>query len=539
MNDESGEAAVRKRRARISPVWLIPVGAILIGCWLVYQNFVSRGPEVVLLLETAEGLEAGSTAVKVRSVEVGHVKSVRLTDDYDGAIAVLQMDPGTRELLASDSRFWVVKPRIGRQGISGLGTILSGAYIQLRPGTKPTTAYRFTALEHPPVTAADAPGVSIVLTSDTAGALNVGDPVIYQGRTVGMVETAEFSVEHKRMRYRVFIQAPYDRIITEATQFWLRSGIDIHIGAEGVDIRTTSLQAIFTGGVTFGLPQGVPPGDPVTDGARFKLYSTRSAARQDRFDQEIRYLILLDDSVRGLSAGAPVLYRGIRIGTVKQVPYFTADYDYSQLNEFRIPILIAIEPQRISDWVDWTREQWRRNMRQLFENGLRATIKSANLLTGAMLISLQFSDDESGYTLRKVGGYPVFPSTPGAINSIQQQISDLLEKFNKLQINDLIKDLQETLKAIETATESLNALFRTEQTRHLASELLDTLTALQKTLSAYQQGAPVYRELSRSLSRFNRILSDLAPLIETLNSNPNALIFGSDEVPDPIPQAAQ
>lgn len=539
MNDETAEVSIRKRRARISPVWLIPLAAILIGCWLVYQNFISRGPEITLLLDTAEGLKAGSTAVKVHSVEVGHVKSVRLTDDYNGTVAVIQMNPGTWELLAADSKFWVVKPRIGRHGISGLGTILSGAYIQLQPGSKPAHSYRFTVLEHPPVTSSNAPGVSITLTSDTSNALNVGDPVIYQGRTVGLVETAEFSVKNKRMRYRVFIQAPYNQIITQTTQFWLRSGIDIHIGADGMDVRTGSLQSIFTGGVTFGLPKGVQPGNAIADGAHFKLYATRNAAREDRFDQEIRYLVLLKTSVRGLSEGAPVLYRGIRIGTVKEVPYYTPDYDFSQLNGFRIPVLIAIEPQRISDWIDWPANKWRTNMKKLFEHGLRASIKSANLLTGAMLISLKFVEDSNSYKHRKLGGLVVFPSTPAAINSIQQQISDLLEKFNQLELNSVMKSIQDTLKAIESTTQGLNRLVQSDKTQRLAGELQDTLEALQKTLNAYQQGTPVYQELSRSLSRFNRILSELAPLLKTLNKNPNALIFGSDNKPDPIPQAAQ
>lgn len=534
----SDNTAIHARRARISPVWLIPLGAILIGCWLVYQNFLSRGPEIVLALDTAEGLEAGSTAVKVRNVEVGHVESVRLTDDYDGALATIQMNPGTAPLLSADSRFWVVKPRIGRQGISGLSTILSGAYIQLRPGSKEEKAYRFQVIDHPPVTSTGAPGVSIMLTSNSATALNVGDPIMFQGQAVGLVETVEFSVEHKRMRYRVFIKAPYDKIITQATQFWLRSGIDVHIGADGLDIRTGSLQTIFTGGVTFGLPEGVPPGGAVTDGAHFELYPTRSAARQDRFDKEIPFIVLLNDSVRGLSDGAPVLYRGIRLGTVKHVPHFTPDYDYSQLNEFRIPILIVIEPQRITDWVDWTLAEWHKNMRILFQNGLRATITSANLLTGAMLISLEFVDGAPDYKLHKMGGYTVFPSTPGAITSIQQQMSDLLKKFNNLDIGGVITNLQATLEAIEAATQSLNKLLGADGTEQLAGELQQTLDALQHTLAAYQQGTPVYQELNSALAHFNRILGELTPLLETLNKNPNALIFGADKQPDPIPQAA-
>lgn len=538
MTDTNDHALV-KHRARISPVWLIPVAAVLIGCWLVYQNFLARGPQAILALETAEGLEAGRTPVKVNNVQVGHVASVRLTDDYSGAVAEIQMNPGTSALLAADSRFWVVKPRIGRQGISGLGTILSGAYIELLPGNKPTLAHRFEALQHPPVTSSGQPGVSVILTSANASGLNAGDPVVYQGQTVGLVETAKFSVEHRRMKYRVFIQAPYSEIITNTTQFWLRAGIDLHIGADGVDVRTGSLQTVITGGLTFGQSQGVKPGAAIDDGAQFKLYATRAAARQERFDRQLKYIALFADSVRGLSSGAPVLYRGIRIGTVKQVPFFTSDYDMSQLGGFRIPVLIAIEPQRISNWIEWDDQQWRQNMHKLFRHGLRATIESANLLTGAMLISLHFVDDKNGYDVRQLGNYPVFPSAPGTISNIQQQIAALLNKFNHLELNGIIKGLQKTLAALSTTTRSLNKVLADDSTQQLASELNDTLAALQKTLGAYQQGAPVYQELGNSLEQLNRILRDLEPLIETLNRNPNALVFGAKPEQDPVPQAAQ
>jgi len=538
LNTHNNEEAAVKHRARISPVWLIPVAAALIGCWLVYQNFLSRGPEITLRLATAEGLEAGHTPVKVNSVEVGHVEAIRLTDDYSGAIAEIRMNPGTTELLAADSRFWVVKPRIGRQGISGLNTILSGAYIQLLPGEKADTALHFKALRHPPITSTGVPGVSLILTGSSASSLNAGDPVVYQGQTVGKVETVEFSAEHRRMRYRVFIKAPYSQIITATTQFWMRSGIDLHIGADGVNVRTGSLQTIVAGGITFSQPEGVAPGEPIDDGSHFTLYPTRAAARQDRFDWQIRYGLLLPDSVRGLTDGAPVLYRGIRIGTVKQVPYFTPDLDYSKLDGFRVPVLIAIEPQRISNWLDWSEEEWRTNMQKLFGHGLRATIESANFLTGAMLISLHFKDGKSDYTPRSVGGFPVFPTAPGTISNIQQQITALLKKFNDLQLSGIVSSMQKTLATISTTTQSLNALLKADNTQKLAAELADTLGALQQTLTAYQQGAPVYQQLGESLQHLNRILRDLEPLINTLNKKPNALIFGAPPSQDPVPQAA-
>lgn len=531
------EQAKIKRRFPISPVWLIPVAAALIGCWLVYESFATRGPEVLLRLDTAQGLVAGSTPVKVRSVEVGHVAEVRLTDDYSGTLAVIQMNPGTEKLLAADSQFWVVKVHLGLQGVSGLQTILSGAYIQLHPGDQSETADHFTALEHPPITSSDTPGVSLMLNSVSGASLNPGDPVVYQGQTVGLVEAVTFSTEQKRMQYQVFVRAPYSEIITRTTQFWVRSGINVSIGADGLEVQTGSLKSIIIGGVTFGQPPDVNPGKPVAAGAAFKLYPTISAARQDRYDWQIGYVVLFDDSVVGLSTGAPVLFQGIRVGTVKQVPYFTDDFDVRKFSEVRIPALIVIEPQRIEDWIDWNTVQWRFNLQLLFHAGLRASVETANLLTGAMRVRLRMTDDESDYTAQKIGGYPVFPSVPGTVSGIRQQLAASLTKINELELNSLVSQMHATLASIETTSQSVNTLFESGKAAGLASDLQITLGELQKTLAAYQQGAPVYDELNDSLTRLNRILGQVEPLVENLGENPNALIFGQDAKQDPVPQA--
>lgn len=537
MSEDDTEQARIKRRFPISPVWLIPVMAALIGCWLVYQSFLSRGSEVVLELASAQGLHAGSTPVKVRSVQVGYVESVRLTEDYRSTIAVIQMNPDTEALLAADSQFWVVKPRVGIQGVSGLQTLLSGAYIRLHPGNKSVTADRFTALEHPPITTFGAPGVSLLLSSVSGASINPGDPVVYLGQTVGLVETVTFSVEHKRMQYQVFVRKPYSRIITRTTQFWVRSGINVSIGADGLEVQTGSLESIVMGGVTFGQPPGVNPGESVTDGAHFKLYPTMNAARQDRFDWKIPYVVLFDDSVVGLSAGAPVLFQGLRVGTVKQVPYFTDDFDVTSFKVVHIPVLIEIEPQRIEDWIGWTTEQWRFNLHLLFQAGLRASVETANLLTGAMRVRLRMSDDESGYTAYTIGRYPVFPSAPGTASSLRQQLAASLNKINEFDLDSLVSQLNATLASIAAASHSVNALFESGEAAHLASDLQTTLDALQETLAAYQQGAPVYEQLNQSLTRLSRILGELEPLVETLGERPNALIFGRNADKDPVPQA--
>lgn len=535
------------RRRRASPVWLIPLGAALIGLWLIYQNVMSHGPEITLAVDTAEGLEAGKTAIKVRSVDVGHVTTVELTDDYEGALVTVQMNQGTADLLVDDSRFWVVKPRVGRQGISGLGTILSGAYIQLQPGASKQAKRAFDVRDSAPAVSTNEPGIALRLSSDNDNSLAVGDPIIYQGQTVGQVESARFNVDDRRMNYRVFVREPFSTLVTDNTQFWLRSGIDFHLGSDGVDVQIGSIQSVLAGGITFGKPDGVETGAPAQANARYALYATRNAAVQDRFDKKIEYVILLDDSVRGLSAGAPVEYRGLRIGTVEEVPFFRDEFDFKRYSNFKIPVLIAIEPQRPSNsWSDWSEQEWHDNLERFFQNGLRATIKSGNLLTGAMFIDTQFEKGEAGYETSTIGDYPVFPSEPSRITSIQQQLSSLMDRLNAIDVRPIVNDLKHTLETsnatldeLHKATRQINQLLADSDTRALPGEMRRSLSALQDTLDDFQQGAPAYDEFNRSMKRLNRVLDDAAPLARTLRNDPNALIFGPADGKDPVPKAAQ
>lgn len=533
------------RRFRLSPVWLVPLAVALIGGWLVYQHLISRGPTVILEAETAEGLEAGKTPVKVRSVQVGHVESVRLSEDYSGAIIKLQMNPGTAGLLVEDSLFWVVKPRIGQRGISGLDTILSGAYVQIRPGDSEQPERRFEMLDGPPVSPGDVPGVSIVLTSKGRASVSIGDPIVYLGQKVGRIETAQYQIDADRMRYTAFIKSPFDDLIRTNTQFWIRSGIDFRITSEGVQVQVGSLESIVSGGLTFGVLGDVPPGEPVADGTRFTIYGSRNAAKQERFDQAIKYVVRFRGSVRGLSAGAPVEFKGIRFGTVEQVPFYPEDFSFNQIDNFRVPVLISFEPQRLGPaWSGRTLAEWRKTMQQMFRQGLRATVRPANLLTGAMFIDLQFVDSDTGYDPAKVSGFPVFPSQKSGLANLTQKITSLVNTLNNLELSEAVDELtgtlavaQGTLQQMESTLASLDRLLSSPDVRTLPDELHQTLQAIQATLSSLGGGHATVDRLNEALRRLNGLLEDLAPAVRTLRQNPASLLFGKDVEPDPVPEA--
>lgn len=533
------------RRWSVSPVWLIPLVAILVGGWLLFQNFHSKGPVVTLTIDTAEGIDAGNTKLKVRSVEIGQVTKVALADDYRRAEVTVQMHPDTSELLGDDSKFWVVKPRVGPEGVSGLNTILSGAYLQLKPGGQSSAKRDFKVLDQPPATRSNEPGVTVRLTSSGDNSLSVGDPIVYLGQNVGRIESSAFSLKKRQIVYRVFVKAPYAKLINQSTQFWLRSGVDFHLGSDGVDVQLGSIQSVLAGGVTFGVPDDVEAGKNIDDGDSFKLYETHNAAVQDRYDEKLEYVVLLDDSVRGLSAGAPVEYRGLRVGTVEEVPFYRPDFKLTSFSNFKIPVLISIEPQRQSlAWADWNTQQWRQHNQKFFDNGMRASIKSSNLLTGSMFIDIIFDRNAPKFATRRVGRYQIFPSEPSQITNIQQSISDLTDKLNKLdlapiadQLKHTVSTTSDTLDQLQKVTSSINKLLNKPGTQNLPAQINNTLKDLQKTLQNFQQGTPAYRNLNQSLERLNQVLDDAAPLTRTLRDHPNSLIFGRPSGADPVPRA--
>jgi len=548
---DSMQRAKRVSQSRLSPIWIVPLLAVLIGAWMVWDNISSRGPLITLNMDNAEGIEAGKTLIKTRNVQVGQVEAVRLSDDLSHTVVTARMSNDAARMLNSETRFWVVKPRIGREGISGLNTVLSGAYIQLAPGKSDEAQDSFAVLEQPPVAPPDAPGLRINLVSQVGNSLSAGDPVTYQGYTVGRVESTDFDPDKREMRHRLFIQAPYDSLVTDTTRFWSSSGIDVQLDSEGVNVNLDSFETLISGGVTFGMPEDIARGSPAKQDATYTLYNNEESAREGTYDQYIEYVLLVDDTVRGLSRGAPVEYRGVRVGTVVSVPWhFTAPQPDS-LTQFAIPVLIRIEPQRLESNEEISAniddQEWRNRFETMFkEYGLRATLKAGNLLTGALFVDLNFNDEVPPYEPMRFDDRPVFPTVSGGFAQIEQKISNLLDKLNELQVepildrlNETMQTSQQTLEQVRQIAESVNAVVSDPATQQLPGSLNDTLQELQSTLNGFSTGSSGYRQLNDTLKQLEALMRDLQPVAKTLSEKPNALIFDREVQTDPVPRAPQ
>ncbi|MFG6667329.1 intermembrane transport protein PqiB [Halomonas sp. HNIBRBA4712] len=538
--------AKSSRQTRLSPIWIVPIVALVIGLWLVYDNYTSRGTLITLTTNNAEGIEAGNTLIRSRNVEIGLVQSVRLSDDLSQVVMTARIQPEAEALLREDSRFWVVKPRIGREGISGLGTVLSGAYIQLQPGRSEEPRREFELSDVPPVAVAGQAGLQISLVSQLGNSLRVGDPVSYQGYTVGRVEDNRFDPESRTMQHQVFIEEPYADLVTDSTRFWTSSGIDFRLDANGVRVNVESLEALLGGGVTFGVPEDLPMGKPVANNARFTLYADEDDAREGTFNRYLEYVLLVDDTVRGLSRGAPVEFRGVRMGSVVAVPWnFTAPQPNSRA-QFAIPVLIRIEPQRLGiESEDVDLEEWEARFNRMFDLGLRASLKNGNLLTGALFVDLNFQRDLAGdHTPELFAERTVFPTVAGGFAQIQAQVTSLLDKLNALEVEPLLAGLDRNLQASESVlnevrevSTSLNAILSDPETQALGGNVNATLEELRTTIEGLSPSSPAYQDLTSAIERLDRLMRDLQPLTRTLNENPRALLFDNLDAEDPIPRA--
>jgi len=544
MTDSSTSKA--RKFTGVSPVWIVPLLALAVALWMVWQDTRGTGPTITVAVGDAEGIEAGKTQVKVRNVDVGQVTEVRLSEGFSSAVIEVAMNEGTERMLNPDTRIWVVKPRIGRQGISGLGTLLSGAYIRLQPGESKEQQSHFKALEQPPVTSQETPGRRLNLTSEGQTSVTVGDSVQYQGFTVGQVEQAEFLVDERQTRYQIFVKAPYDELITENTRFWLQRGVSIQWNSQGLDLALGSIESLLGASVTFGVPEGQPRGDKLTSEQEFELFESLEEAKQQGYIHGIDYVVLLDESVAGLEKGAPVQFKGVRVGTVREVPlrWFPENGDEAPLK--RIPILIRFEPERLRGLVaDTDIENWERRLPELFKQGLRANIRASNLLTNTLFVDVRFypnADEES--VDDKFAGYPVMPAMASDFARLEEKLTALMDKFNQLPLEQGLNDfsaamssVDSTAKKLDSVSESLAAIVEQPQMKQLPQLFQQNLIQLKELTGSFSEGSPTRQQLNQTLTEIEQLSRELKPVIELLQEQPNSLIFSPSIEPDPEPKA--
>jgi paraquat-inducible protein B len=529
---------------RISLVWLLPILALAVGGWLAYKTWSEQGPTITISFKSAAGLQAGKTKVKFKDVEIGQVSAIRVTDGLDGVEVEAQLTSGSAHYLTDKTRFWVARPRVTASQVSGLETLLSGAYIAIDPVTEGQSTRHFEGLVDPPVITTDEPGTRFRLRSPTLGSLNLGSPVYFRHIQVGQVVNYELDNDGGAVTIDVFVTKPHDRLVFVNTRFWNASGIDVSLSADGVTVDTESLLSLVLGGIAFDTPRMIETkGAPATADQFFPLYSNRRAAHERIYLNKQRYLMLFSGSVRGLSVGAPVLLHGIQVGEVLDIQL---RFDPNRLS-FSIPVLIEIEPERIT--VDEGVERALVNnsdlLKQLVASGMRGQLQTGNLLTGQLHVDLDFHPDAPSATLGKQGGYTVLPTVPAPIEAVATKVKNILAKIEAFPLEHIGDDLTAILartRGLVEAEQPQQALTDLEQTiadlRSLAGQLDATMAPeLTRLLRQADQTVanvngligpegPLSGETLRTMRDFGAAARSIRTFADYLDRHPEALIRG-------------
>ncbi len=537
MNEENGssrnpsatpEAIVKTKKSfSFSLVWLVPLVAALIGGWLVYKAFSEKGPTITITFKTAEGLEAGKTKIKYKDVDIGQVESIDISEDLSHVIVTAEMGKRADKHLTENTRFWVVRARVAAGGVSGLGTIFSGAYIGIDPGKPGKPARSFEGLEIPPVITTGLPGAHFTLKAERLGSLDIGSPVYYRQIKVGQVVAYELEKDGTVVNIKIFIQAPHDQEVRQNTRFWNASGLDVSVDASGIKVNTESFVTMMVGGIAFDTPTNLEPGSPAQENQTFRLFESRAKSLEEAYVRKRPWLLHFDGSVRGLAVGAPVDFRGIEIGRVIDI---ILEFDWEKL-AFRIPVLIELEPDRI-DWVGKQTMDRRQGMDFLVEKGLRARLKQGSLLTGQLYIALDMYPDAPPAKIVWSEPYAELPTIPTPMEEITRGVTKFVEKFEKIPLEQIGNDLRDTMANLNKTNEDLQKLVQNLDASVVPAANA-TLEQTQKTLIKVDRllnaDSPTGHELKRALGELADAARNISILVDYLERHPESVVFGKEK----------
>ncbi|QDQ86683.1 MCE family protein [Alcaligenaceae bacterium SJ-26] len=523
----------RRPTRRVSLVWLVPVVAALIGLSMLVNTWLSKGPVITISFTTATGLEAGKTPVKYKDVTVGGVSAIALSDDGKEVLVTVNMIKTGLKLTREDTRFWVVRPRIGMSGVSGIDTLLSGAYIAVDLGQSEETARKFVGLENPPTVITGTPGRSFILHAQDLGSLDIGSPVYYRRIPVGRVAAYSLDESGRRVNVQIFVDAPYDKYVRTDTRFWNASGVDLTLGANGLNLQTESLASILAGGIAFHQPT-LGNGEQAQEHSVFALSPDEATALAPP-DGPGQYLELrFQQSLRGLAIGAPVLFSGVNLGKVISL---SLDYDETT-KRFPTVVGVMVYPQRLGPVLNKltrlegdTDAQMADFLATLVAHGLRAQANTGNLLTGQLYISLNFVPDATPVAFNPDADPLVLPTIDSGFGQMEEQISSIVAKINRIPFADIGRNLNASLANLDRTLAQING--------QVLPDVAGTLDQAQRTLrstgSMLSEDAPLQQNLNETLLGIQRATRSLQTLTDVLGRSPDALLRGLPAQQPPMP----
>jgi paraquat-inducible protein B len=444
------QARVRPRLGYFG-IWLVPLAALAVVGYLIYTLVVERGPRITITFENADGLTEQQTQVKYKAVTLGRVEDIELSTDLSHVIVTVRMTSRAASFLTEETRFWVVRPRLGgglRAVQAGLETLVSGAYIAIDPGSGEGASKRdFKGLEEAPSIRSDEPGTTYFLHAESLGGLNAGAPIFCRDVEVGRVLSHELEHNRKEVRIRIFIREPYDDWVVPETRFWNASGLHVGSGSDGLEIGLQSVQSLFSGSIAFGArPDAV--GNPQSPPeSTFRLYPSRSIADVDMFATSIPYVSYFQSSIRGLSEGSEVHMFGTRLGAVTSVE-LVRDPRPERAGAMAARVAYVLQPERGLRTRDWA-ALGGAGMRTLVERQMRVVLETSNFLTGQKVLSLRYVPGAAIEPITTEESALVLPSVTLGLDELTASASEIANALNRIPFREIGENLNRTLASVE------------------------------------------------------------------------------------------
>lgn len=531
---QPGHGEVQTRRWSVSLVWIVPIVAMLIGASLVVRSWMQEGPVISISFHTGEGLVPHKTQVKYRSVVIGEVTSVELAPDRKSVITKVQLSKEAESFARRGAQFWVVRPRIGIGGVSGVDTLLSGNFIGADSGDSKVSEKSFIGLESPPPITYGEKGKRFMLSADDLGSLDIGSSIYYRKIPVGQVVSYALKADGKGVDIGVFVNAPYDVFVTQNTRFWNASGVDVAVDANGLRVNTESMSSILVGGLAFGSPPHAADAAPAADQQAFQLFGDRDTALAPPSGKPVYLSLRFDQTTRGLSLGAPVEFMGVEFGKVTSVQL---DYDPAK-QSFPFMVEAVVYPKRLGpihqkmlQIFHHTPEDeagTRDLVRTFIERGLRAQARSGNLITGQKYISLDFYPDAPRVAFNDTAQPFSIPTIPSNLERLQEQLQQVVERISKLPLERIANNLDGNLRELQNSLKQFN----TQTLPSVTSTLAEVRQTLQSANSALATDSPQREQLSETLDDLDRTSRSLRDLSDYLSRHPESLIRGRSRSAD-------
>lgn len=518
---------VKRRRVRVSLIWLVPIVAAVIGLSMAFHDWMNLGPRVTVTFLTAEGLEANKTQVKYKNVVIGMVTEISLSEDRTHVLATIELNNSAGPFTRVDSQYWVVRPRIGAHGISGVDTLLSGAFIGADAGNSEDTKTDFTGLETPPPVTFGEKGKRFTLHTDDLGSLDIGSPVYFRRIQVGQVVSFNLSQDGKGVDVQIFINSPNDQFITTDTRFWNASGVDVSVGATGLKVNTQSLTSILSGGIAFREPNWSPDAVPAEENAEFKIFDDQATAMAPPDGEPIYVRMRFNQSLRGMAVNSPVEFVGVNIGRVVSVDL---DYDAATksfpgiVGAVIYPDRLGIAQAKIEELAgSGSEEEKSARVLGMFVNaGLRAQARTGNLLTGQLYVSLDFDPKAKKISFNPKARPMEIPTVPGSFDKLQEQLQAFVDKVSRLPLDELAGNLNGSLSELQKTLKQVNGT--------VLPQMRGTLQQAEKTLGtaneALAEDSPGRQQLGQAMEEVQRTARSVRVLTDFLSRHPEALIRG-------------